>query len=222
MLMKEPVFVRPLSDDKRKALKAGLRSPDAFILRRCQILLASANGCTAYQIARTFGCHDQTVRNVIAKFNEKGLKETLHKGSRRPHTIHAAFDEKRAQKLKKMLHNSPRSFGRHSSLWTLEMAAEVSFEEGLTEKRVSGETIRATLERMGMRWQRAKRWITSPDPEYERKKAAQPTDEDGLERPRELGRGLLGRVLVEQGGSSGPQQLLRGGEAPASHSAVGR
>jgi hypothetical protein len=45
------------------------------------------------------------------------------------------------------------------------MAAEVSFEERLTEKRVSGETIRATLERMGVRWQRAKRWITSPDPE---------------------------------------------------------
>jgi hypothetical protein len=45
------------------------------------------------------------------------------------------------------------------------MAAEVSFEEGLAEKRVSGETIRATLKRMGVRWQRAKHWITSPDPE---------------------------------------------------------
>src|SRR4051794_31944461 len=202
--MKEPIFVRPLSDDERKTLKAGLRSPDAFILRRCQILLASADGKTAYQIARTFGCHDQTVRNVIAKFNEKGLKETLRKGSRRPHTIYAAFDEKQAGRLKEMLHKSPRSFDRHSSLlWTLQMAAEVSFEEGLTEKRVSGETIRATLERMGVRWQRAKRWITSPDPEYERKKAAQPTDEDSREQPRELGCGLPGRVLVEQGSPSG-------------------
>jgi transposase len=206
--MKEPIFVRPLSDDERKTLKAGLRSPDAFILRRCQILLASAEGGTAYQIARTFGCHDQTVRNVIAKFNEKGLKKTLRKGSRRPHTIHAAFDEKQAEKLKEMLHKSPRSFGRHSSLWTLKMTAEVSFEEGLIEKRVSEETIRATLERMGVRWRRAKRWITSPDPEYERKKAARPTDEDGREQPRELGCRLLGRVLVEQGGSSCPQQLL--------------
>jgi transposase len=96
--MKKPIFVLPLSDDERKTLKAGLRAPDAFILRRCQILLASADGCTAYQIARTFGCHDQTVRNVIAKFNEKGLKEALRKGSRRPHTIHAAFDEKQAEK----------------------------------------------------------------------------------------------------------------------------
>jgi hypothetical protein len=49
------------------------------------------------------------------------------------------------------------------------MAAQASLEEDLTQRRVSGETIRATLARMGVRWQRAKRWITSPDPEYERK-----------------------------------------------------
>jgi transposase len=82
--MKEPIFVRPLSDAERKTLKAGLRSSDAFILRRCQILLASADGMNAYQIARTFGCHDQTVRNAIHKFNQQGLKATLKRGSRRP------------------------------------------------------------------------------------------------------------------------------------------
>src|SRR5256885_1987198 len=31
--------------------------------------------------------------------------------------------------------------------------------------------ILATLARMGVRWRRAKEWITSPDPEYARKKA---------------------------------------------------
>jgi hypothetical protein len=51
------------------------------------------------------------------------------------------------------------------------MAAEVAFEEGLVERPISGETIRATLSRLlGVRWMRAKRWITSPDPLYERKK----------------------------------------------------
>ena len=46
----------------------------------------------------------------------------------------------------------------------------MSFEEDLTERRVSGETIRATLARLEVRWERAKRWIESPDSEYERKK----------------------------------------------------
>ena len=34
----------------------------------------------------------------------------------------------------------------------------------------TGETIRVTLGRIGVRWQRAKHWITSPDPAYARKK----------------------------------------------------
>jgi hypothetical protein len=69
-----------------------------------------------------------------------------------------------------MLHHSPREFGKQTSLWTLADAAQVSFEEDLTQRRVSGETIRATLARLGVPWKRAKRWIESPDPEYARKK----------------------------------------------------
>ncbi len=168
--MKRPIFVRPLTDAERKTLKAGLHSPDAFTLRRCQILLASADGQNAYRIARNLGCNPQTVRNAIHKFNQEGLSEALKRGSNRPHTVNRAFDEKGAEALCQMLHRSPREFGKDSSLWTMEMAAEVSFEEGLTKEQVSGETVRATLARMGVRWQRAKHWITSSDPLYARKK----------------------------------------------------
>jgi hypothetical protein len=40
----------------------------------------------------------------------------------------------------------------------------------MTEALVSIETIRQALLRLGVGWQRAKHWITSPDPEYLRKK----------------------------------------------------
>jgi hypothetical protein len=66
-------------------------------------------------------------------------------GSSRPKRTQAAFDEKSAEALREMLHRSPREFGRDSSLWTLEMAAQVSFEQGLLERRVSGETIPGLL-----------------------------------------------------------------------------
>jgi DNA-binding NarL/FixJ family response regulator len=73
--MKRPIFVRPLSDAERETLEAGLRSPDAFTLRRCQILLASDRGENAYQIARSLGCNPQTARNAIHAFNNKGLQK---------------------------------------------------------------------------------------------------------------------------------------------------
>lgn len=47
--MERPIFVGPLSDDEREALEDGLRSSDAFVLRRCQILLASSRGENAYR-----------------------------------------------------------------------------------------------------------------------------------------------------------------------------
>ena len=83
-----------------------------------------------------------------------------------------AFGGGGADALRALLHQSPRTFNQPTSLWTLELAAAVSFEQGLTPTRVSGETVRATLARLGLRWRRAKRWITSPDPEYARKKDA--------------------------------------------------
>ncbi len=167
--MKPPIFIRKLSKEEREALLAGLRSKDAFTLRRCQILLASARGQSPPRIAKSLGCGSQTARNAIHAFNERGL-DALVAGSSRPKRTHAAFEERGSETLKELLHHSPREFGKETSLWTLEDAAEVSFEEGLTERRVSGETIRATLWRLGVRWERAKRWITSPDPEYARKK----------------------------------------------------
>jgi transposase len=167
--MRPPIFVRTLSEQEREALEEGLRSSEAFVLRRCQILLASARGEIAPQIARNLGCGAQTVRDAIHDFNERGL-DALKASSSRPREVHAAFDEEGARSLEELLHCSPREFGRQSSLWTLKDAAEVSFEAGLTNQRVSAETIRATLSRLGVRWERAKRWIESPDPEYARKK----------------------------------------------------
>lgn len=167
--MKPPIFARTFSKEEYKALKRGLHSSDAFVLRRCQILLASARKEHPPRIAKNLGCAEQTVRNAIHAFNERGLG-ALQAGSSRPAEVHAAFDEDGVEALKETLHRSPRNFGQESTFWTLEMVAEVSFEQGITERRVTAETIRATLERFGLRWQRAKRWIESPDPEYKRKK----------------------------------------------------
>jgi transposase len=167
--MRPPIFVRSLSDTEKEQLKTALRSTDSFVMRRAQIVLASDRRERAPRIARSLGCGSQTVRDAIHDFDERGL-DALVAGSSRPKHTRAAFDADRSEALWELLHRSPRHFGRESTLWTLEMAAEVSFEEGLTAERVSGETIRATLRRLGKGWQRAKRWIESPDPEYARKK----------------------------------------------------
>jgi transposase len=167
--MRPPIFVRTLSETEKEHLQGALRSKDAFVMRRAQILLSSDRGERVPQIARSLACSEQTVRDAIHDFNERAL-DALVAGSSRPKRTHAAFEGERAQALQELLHRSPREFGRESAWWTLEMTAEVSFEEGITEKKVTAETVRATLARLGKGWQRAKRWIESPDPQYARKK----------------------------------------------------
>ena len=169
--MQAPRFVRPPTEEERQALAAGLRSADAFTLRRSQIILASARGERAPAIARALGCSDQTVRNALRAFDAGGVA-ALTEGSSRPHTVHAAFDADAAERLRALLHRAPRDFGHARSVWTLELAAEVAYAEGLTAIRVSDETVRATLARLGIRWRRAKGWITSPDPAYAQKNSA--------------------------------------------------
>ena len=150
-------------------MEAGLRSSDAFIVRRCQIVLASEYGAGVPRVARQVGCSEQTVRKVVRAFNTQGVVG-LQRGTSRPHTTRERLGAEGAERLQALLHQSPRTFGHPTSLWTLELAAEVSFAQGLPPQRVSREAIRPALRRLDVSWQRAKRWITSPDPAYARKK----------------------------------------------------
>ena len=168
--MQPPLFARTLTDDDTRALEQGLRSSDASELRRCQIVLASADGHTAPRIAAALGCSDEWVRQVIHAFNAEGVASLVPR-SRRPHTIHVVFDADGGEALRELVRRSPRDFGHPTSVWTLHLLAEVAAEQGLTAGVVSHETIRQTLLRLGVRWQRAKTWIGSPDPAYAQKKS---------------------------------------------------
>ena len=167
--MQAPLYIRPLSADERIALEAGLRSSSGFTVRRCQMLLESADGQHTTAIARTLRCNDQTVRNAIHDFARRGLAALQPKSSR-PQTLQTVFNQRNRERLRALLHQSPRSFGKATSVWTLELAAEVSYAEGITERQVSDETIRTALTHLGVSWKRAKHWISSPDPDYLSKK----------------------------------------------------
>jgi transposase len=164
------MYVRAFTPAEHRQLTAGLRSSDAFTLRRCQILLASARGQRPATIAQNLGCATQSARNAIHAFDTHGLA-SLHARSRRPKRSRLVLDAAKREQLRALLHQSPRTFGKPRSTWTLALAAEVCREQGLTPYQVSIENIRQALKRLGVRWQRAKSWITSPDPQYARKKS---------------------------------------------------
>jgi transposase len=210
--MHPPIFVRELSGAERAQLDVGLRSPSAFTVRRAQIVRLSAAGRPPRAIAQGLCCAVQTVRNAIRAFNARGLA-ALTAGSPRPKSAAPVLDGAKLEQLRGLLHQSPRAFGHARSTWTLTLLAQVAHEQGLSATVLSDETIRRALARLEVGWKRAKRWLTSPDPDYARKKSPRPPDPAGA-KPAGLGARLPGRGLVLPPGAAGAA-CLDGGRAPA-------
>src|SRR3954447_3225834 len=138
------LFVRTLTSAERQAFRQGLRSADAFTPRRCQVLLASADGQTPAGIARTLGCTPATVRNTIHAFAAEGLP-CLREKSSRPHSARPVLDDTFDEPLRHLLHQSPRAFGEPRSTWTLGLVAQVCHAQGWTPRVLSLDTIRLAI-----------------------------------------------------------------------------
>ena len=113
----------------------------------------------------------------------------LRAKSSRPKSVAPVLDEAKRERLRAIVHESPRSFGKHTSLWTLRLLTEVCLEQGVTSRALSSESMRRAFKRMGVAWKRAKHWITSPDPRYALKKSSAPADPLGS-GPLGMGTGL--------------------------------
>jgi len=167
------IYARKPSKKERQELENGLKSPVGATVRRSQIILLSADESkTAREISARIGQSDQQIRKVLHAFNEKGTS-CLRLQSRARHDDQRAYDAEAREQLRELIRQSPREHGYESSLWTLEMLAEVSHQKGWTNHQVHPDTVSQTLMGIGVNWGRAKHWINSPDKNYSGKKNAE-------------------------------------------------
>ena len=166
------LYARQPTVEEREELESGLKSSLALTIRRCQMILISADEQLKVDaIGRRVGRSGQSVRDVINSFNETGI-DCIYPQQVGRQDDQRAFDDTARERLHEFILCSPREFGYDTSLWTLGLLADVSYEQGLTVSRVHIDTVSETLKQMGLPWKRAKRTIHSPDPNYEGKKNA--------------------------------------------------
>lgn len=165
------LYARKLTEEERRQLRQSLKSKNGFTVRRAQMILKSADeGLKVAEIGAQLACSGQTVREAIHAFHREGL-DCLEAKKAGRQDDQRAYDDAGRQALQELIHRSPRDYGHATSLWTLDLLAETSFQRGLVPRPVTGETVRATLVAMGINWRRAKKRITSPDTAYARKKS---------------------------------------------------
>ena len=166
-----PIYAREIREEERQELRRELKSGNGIIVRRSHIILMSADDSLKIpMIAKRVGYSDETVRQVIHDFNQAGIEAIYPKLSARPDDQRAFKDDAR-DRLKELVHQNARDYGCESSMWTLKLLAEVSYQQDLTERLVHPDTVGETLHQLGIDWKKAKRHIQSPDEHYERKKS---------------------------------------------------
>ncbi len=163
------VFVRRLAPAEARRLQEIVRrgTADYVTVRRAQIVLASAQGAAAPEIARMLRSSPDHVREVIHASNAEGLealRPRWHLGGR-PRT----FDEETRARIVEVATARPREVGAPFSAWSLAKLQAFLMEEGVVEE-ISLETIRRILSEAGISYQRLKTWKGSPDPCYEQEK----------------------------------------------------
>lgn len=160
------LFTRTLSTQEVESLLKLSRSSETIIHRRSRIILLSAQGRKADEIAEIVGLHANSIRLVIRSFNKGGIDSIAPRAkSGRPR----AFGEDVQDKIIGLLRQKPTKYGVQSGVWTLEEAAKVAVEEGIVCS-ICIESVRQVLLRAKLSWRSVKAWIAPSDPEYETKK----------------------------------------------------
>lgn len=152
-----------LTTKQRKIVLGIYRSgPDARVARRAHLLLLLADGRSYREIMQFTYASSETIAAVKRRFLTDGLEAALAEADA-PQAppgwclVVAAWVRRR----------TPRDFGFFRSRWSCDLLSQLLREEhGL---RISPETVRRGLHRLGFVWRRPRPVVGPTDPDYEAK-----------------------------------------------------
>ncbi|GAA0699867.1 hypothetical protein GCM10010193_63240 [Kitasatospora atroaurantiaca] len=164
----EPVKVRRLTDQEGQQLQRIVRrgSTNTVRYRRAMMLLASAGGNRVPVIAQLVQADEDTVRDVIHRFNEIGLAclDPRWAGGR-PRQLSPDDEDFVVQTAT----TRPARLGQPFTCWSIRKLLAYLRKVHGRVIRIGREALRCLLARRGVTFQRTKTWKESTDPEYDAK-----------------------------------------------------
>ncbi|MEU0431914.1 IS630 family transposase [Streptomyces sp. NPDC006290] len=166
--MAQPVRVRTLTKQEGQKLLRIVRrgSTSTVQFRRAMMLLASAGGNTVPVIARLVQADEDTVRDVIHKFNEIGLACLAPRwAGGRPRLLSDDDEDFVIQ----MATTCPAKLGKPFTRWSIRKLADHLRRDLARPIRIGREALRCLLASRGVTFQRTKIWKKSIDPDFDAK-----------------------------------------------------
>jgi transposase len=162
MARKPEIFIRDLDfDESQRLTRIARTARDRVRLRRAGMALASTQGRSVPEIAVMFAAKEQTVRELIRAFNERGFAALDPKARRG--SMPKIGPQVREQ-ICRVAKSDPARLGCPFTCWSLaKLRDHLAASAGI---HVSHETIRQVLRRAGISFQNTKTWKHSNDPDF--------------------------------------------------------
>src|SRR5215471_18541126 len=165
--MAEPVRARRLTDEEGRWLQQIMRRSKhgSVRVRRAMIIMASASGTLVPAIARLVAADEDTVRDVIHLFNQKGLAALDPQwAGGRPRLI----SDDDIEVIVAAARTRPEKLGQPFTRWSLrKLAAYLADRDHPV--RIGRERLRQLLHERGISFQRTRTWKESQDPDRDAK-----------------------------------------------------
>jgi transposase len=173
-----PKFLRarpPLDDSEARKIRrlAGARHAPADWIERAQIIALSWDGLGVAEIAARAGCHENTVRRWLHRFNAEGLDGLGNQpGAGRKRRIteaqrSAIIALARSVPPGRLARDGAGELSaddeRGPAQWTLDTLSQAARASGIQAGRSQ---VRRILLAEKVRWRRTRTWATSTDPEF--------------------------------------------------------
>ena len=173
-----PKYVRaraPRDDGEAWKIRrlAGARHAPADWIERARIIALSWDGLTVAAIAAEVGCHQNTVRRWLHRFNAAGLDGLGDRpGAGRKRRIteaqrSAIIALARSEPPGRLLRDGAGELSAERedgpAQWTLDSLAQTARDAGIA---VGRSQVRRILRAEKVRWRRTRSWAASTDPEF--------------------------------------------------------
>jgi len=177
--------------------------------KKALTVLARKRGISNAAISEILHSSRRTTRRYFKRYSEAGLSVLF--GSRTQQSAKPSGDTEKTRRILELLHQKPISFNINRTSWT--QKALIQGYKARYNETVSRRTVRQLIKDAGYSWRKARRVLTSPDPDYQEKVE------------------LLGRTLLSLSASElfffvdewGPVQVRkRGGKAYSPKHAIPR
>jgi transposase len=152
-----------LTGDEITTLLKCVRTKPVKARNRALTLLAHGYGITPGHIASFLLVGRKTARRYISDFKEGGIECVLHRTRK---GVRKADDPNYAAAVFKTLHAPPTTFGFNRTTWRMDDLHAVLVKQGVP---ISKAIIHKIIKAAGYRFRKARRVLTSTDPEYREK-----------------------------------------------------